>query len=450
MGGMDISAAWSAAKKADGVETDEDGNETKGDTSANRIAGGINIAAHVAKGATGIIGTAEAGKESGGTLGEVGAVTSQIGSMIPGIGGVIAGAAGAIMSTVGAILTAAAKHIAADIEDQNKKTMALYNNHQADLAATVAAVQKEETDAISQLSGVKGGQDELKKILPDLQAQLAALQFQQASTLSTFQASLATLLLQNDELTTINQSWQQINQQVADYLSAGGDAATAQQYLSSQLQKMQKDAQNDLNTAQDTAVQDAITLNGLLAQKVQLEMSYNQQVFDVVNKDSIERRAGSIESGQQLAQITAQYNTQSVALQSQIDLTTQKVTLESTIFTIATNISDLHTQDNTLQIAGLQVQIDKYTALQSIVKGISQDANGIFSAAAGTFTALPTTIIVELNLAGYTLTATGSVAGKGTQTTSPAVTNNPNPNQHQGDPNHVYTYLERRARMSPR
>jgi hypothetical protein len=415
LAGMNVKNALDAASKADAANGGKGGGVTGHD---NEIGAYATIGANVFKSVANAAKTYEAGQQAGGTIGGVGALTSQFGAMIPGIGGVIASAAGTIMSTIGEILTAAAKHIAVDIETQNKKTMAAYANHQADLAATLAAVKQEEASAISRLSGLKGGQDELNKILPDLQAQVASLEFQQRQTLATFQSSLDSLRLHSDTLTTINQEWVQINQQVADYLAAGGDAAAAQEYLSLQLQQIQKTSNETLNQGHDQAVQDAIQLNGLLQQKLTLTQQYNQQVFDVTNKDSIERRAGSIQTGQQLAQITSTYNAQLVALDAQIDLTTQKVTLESTVFTIAQNISDLHAQDNALQIAALDLQILKYTDLQKIVAGISSNG-GLFSATPGLFNALPTTINVQLQLSGYTLTATGTINPNGTTNVLP-------------------------------
>jgi hypothetical protein len=317
----------------------------------------------------------------------------------------------------------------------------------ATLVQTLVAVQAEEAAAISRLSGQKGGQTELDTLLPQLQAQVASLQKQVTDTLSSFSTSLGDLRLHSDTLTAINQQWVQINQQVADYLNANGDAATAQEFLSLQLQQIQKTANEELNQANDQAIQDAIQLNDLLTQKLQLTQQYNQQVFDVVNKDSIERRAGVVQEGQQLSQITAAYNTQLVAIQSQIDLTTQKVTLEGTVFTIAQNITDLHIQDNALQIAALDLQILKYQDLQKIVAGITQNSAGMFSTSAGLFNQLPTTINVALNLAGYTLTATGTITNNGTGTASTAVS----PAQFNNNlTNSLNLELARRSRMATR
>src|SRR5262249_2610655 len=73
-------------------------------------------------------------------------------------------------------------------------------------------------------------------------------------------------------------------------------------------------------------------------------------------------------------------------------------------------INDLHAQDAQLQMDALNQQIEQYKALQKIVASITQDASGLFTAAPGLFTPLPTTINIELQLAGFTLTATGTLA----------------------------------------
>jgi len=369
--------------------------------------------------------TYQEGYAKGGVLGGAGAVAQSFSGLAeaiaPGIGGAIVSSIGSIMSTIGSLFTAAAQHIADQVNRSVALIMREYSEQRLDLSQTIQSLKMQEETAISSLSGVKGGQDQLDKLLPNLEQQISSLEQQARKTIADFETMGADLSLQNDTLSQANQQWQQIVQQVADYLSAGGDAATATQALSNTLHKMQIDAMNSLHQANDTAVQDAINLNGLLTQRLQLTEQYNQQVFAIVNQGSIQRRQGAVTQGEQLAQLAATYAKQLQDLDSQISITQQKVTAESQIFDIAKDINDLHTQDAQLQMDALNYQLEQYKALQKIVSSISQDATGVFSAAPGLFNAMPTTINLELQLAGYTLTATGTIAPGGQSVNSSAL-----------------------------
>jgi len=420
--GFNVTGAWKGAREQDGNASDSLNNNTKYGAGGvtgydHEIAVAGEALANTFKSLANTFLEIQQQWRSGNIAGAIGTGLSTVGSDLTAAGipvaGTIVSAVGSIMSTIGSLFTAAAAHIAEDIQKEEQATMLLYSTKQADLVETIASLQQEETSAIQQLSGTKGGQDQLNKILPGLEQQIASLQQQAQNTLDTFQFMTENLQMQNNTLTQVNQEWESINQQVADYLSAGGKAATAQQALSSTLQQMQIQAQNSLNQANDTAVQDAISLNGLLEQRLQLTMQYNQQVFAVVNQGSIQRKAGAISQGQQLEQLAAQYAQQMTDLNSQISLAQQKVALEGQVFDIATNINDLHTQDAALQIDALNQQILQWKALQEIVTDISKSASGGFTVAPGLFNQLPTTVIAELQLSGYTLTATGQLQPNG-------------------------------------
>ena len=420
--GMNLGDTWKKARNADGHG---DGDDPNNNTSTG--AGGVTgYDAEIAVAGKALANTfqglasdflnIQAQWRAGNPAGAIGSALSDVGNLIPGIGGVITGAVGGIMSAIGGLFTAAAANIAQDITQEVSNTMQLYSTKQADLVETIASLQAEETNAIQSLSGQKGGQAQLQKILPGIQEQLSSLQQQALNTSATFEFMTENLVLQNSTMSQMNQEWEQINQQVADYLSAGGNALTAQQALSATLQQMQIQATNSLNQDNDQAVQDAINLNGLLEQRLQLQMQYNEQVYAVLTQGSIQRQAGAVTQGEQLEQLSAQYAQQVTDLNSQITLTQEKVAAEGQIFTIAQNINDLHAQDAQLQMDALNYQLQQYTALQKIVAGITQDASGNFSTTPGLFQQLPTTINVELNLSGYTLTATGTVQPNGTIT----------------------------------
>ena len=91
--------------------------------------------------------------------------------------------------------------------------------------------------------------------------------------------------------------------------------------------------------------------------------------------------------------VTTQYQQQLTDLDSQISLTTQKVTLESQIFNIATDITTLHQQDAQLQLAALQEQLTGYTNLKSVISSIWQQSDGTFTSNNPLLTSNPSIVV---------------------------------------------------------
>lgn len=298
---------------------------------------------------------------------------------VPVIGSVIA-AIGPLLSFIGQVFTAAAAATAAKVKDAFQDTVNAFNSGDASLVNTITAIEQERNEAISQLSGEKGGQSQLNTLLPQLDNEIASLQAQATKTMTDFDTATNSLSLQSTTLSTILNQWQAINTQVSAYLNAGGNATEAAKNLSLNLEQIQLDAQTQLNQGNEQAISDAENLNSLLLQRNNLEQQYNQQVFALENQDSIERETSSyISQAQQLALDQQNNANQLTDLNSQIDLATQKVALESQVFNIAQDTYTLEQQGNALAITALQTQIQQWNDLKTIIGSISQGANGVFS-----------------------------------------------------------------------
>jgi hypothetical protein len=175
-------------------------------------------------------------------------------------------------------------------------------------------------------------------------------------------------------------TWQAINKQVKDYIGAGGDAAAAQQFMSLSLKKLQLDAATALHTGDQTAIQDALTLNGLLQQRLDLEKNYRISRFQAINGDALERRASNaVTVGTQLNTQDTAYQLQITALNNQIALTQGKVDLEREIYTIAQDTATLNANSNALALQDLQLQVNKLKDYKSIMEGIYQQQNGSYA-----------------------------------------------------------------------
>lgn len=329
-----------------------------------------------------VINAVQNGEKSGGTLGGIGGGLSAVSGIVTAINpiaGAVVGGIGALFSTLGGLFTAEAKRIADQVQKQIAQTLNDYSNQTISLIQTIGQVTAERASLIAQESGKKGGQDQLDKLLPGIDQQLAQLKLQAQQTITTFEQQLAVLNLQSAALGTALTTWQQINDQVKAYLGAGGDAAKAAQFLSDQLKQIQTTNQANLDQGEQTAITDAISLNSLLQKKVDLQKSYNQQLFAASTQDAVERRADpAIAIAQNLATQKTAFQQQLADLNNQIDLTTQKLSLEKTIFQIASDTATLNKQSNALTIAALQTQIQQFKDMQTLVKSIFQNPNGTF------------------------------------------------------------------------
>ena len=305
-----------------------------------------------------IVSQIQAGYQKGGVLGGIGAglglASGVVGAINP-LAGAIVGAVGGLFSTLGGLFKAAAKRIADDIKREIDQINNAYELGQTSLNDTIQKLQQERQDAVNRLSGRKGGNDELKKILPDLDNQIAQLKKQQQDVAKSFEQSLGVLRNSTSDVTTqwLN-DWIAINKQVQDYIDAVGSAGykDAEEFLTLSLQKERQKLQDQLNQDEQDAIQDALQLNDLLAQRNQSK-DYANQKFALPSQDSVERRqSNGVQVGQQLSALKQQHDQDAVNLDYQIAGLTQKVDIERQVFNLAQDTA-------TLQKTALDLQLQQ-------------------------------------------------------------------------------------------
>jgi putative ubiquitin-RnfH superfamily antitoxin RatB of RatAB toxin-antitoxin module len=376
--------------------------------------------------------------KNGGAAKGLGALGQTVGADLSAAGfgaaGAIVSVAGSVVSMIGDAFTSAARKIGDNIKKAFDLTMKTYEQGGATLADTITSVNAERQRAISELSGKKGGQKELDKLLPDFQSQIYQLQKQAAETQLSFMLSLSKLDQGNLEpLNGMVDLWKQINKEVKDFISAGGQAADAQRYVSETLAQYRKQVASEFSQENEQAVEDALNLNELLRQRVDLDRQSTelgrqsteldrqnaqidqdridlqrqlaQQTFEALNKGALERRASdAVTSGTALQQAQQQFKLQmqqqekqreqleyqreqleyqrqqlgiqTQQLNSQIALTQQKVDKEREIFNIASDYTSLLAQSNALQIEQLNQQLALYRQQKEVIDNLVTDASG--------------------------------------------------------------------------
>lgn len=371
--GSDFQANWDKSKQAWDDATDASEKMTAGFSEA---ADGLSGLTNLGKSITGTINQYEKGRKEGGVIGGVGSLlssgpVSDALSMVPVVGSIVK-PLGEAFSFIGDMFVAQARKIAEQINKEIDAINTDYSEQKINISQAITELKQEEQSAISQLSGVKGGQDQLNKLLPQLDQEIASLQQQADNTKKSFEDTVLQLQSGNTELQQWVQTWQGINKQVADYLASGGSVEVANQFLNEQLQAQLKTMNDNLDQGEQTAIQDAISLNNLLQQRVDLVKQEQQAEFGIMNANAMEKRESyGVQVQSQLAQQRQGYNEQLEALDYQIQTATQKVTLEKQVFDIATDTANLQAQSNALTIQSLNEQLDTYKMMQQIVAGTS-------------------------------------------------------------------------------
>lgn len=290
---------------------------------------------------------------------------------------------------------------------------------QIGLGQEITELQAAKQQAINELGGSKkkGAQSQLNTILESLNAQIAQLQFQQEQIIQNFD-NLANAGALNTLSGTFAQwytTWDSINQQVKQYVDAGGSIATANEYLNQQLAVQRQTLQDQLNQGDQTSLNDAIQLNQLLTQRVELMKTEAQTEFGIVNADSVERRTSmAVSAGNQLATQRYNYQQQLLQMNEQITLDQQRLTIEGQIFNVSGNLQTLWAKLNADNITSLNEQLAKYKDMQTI---LNSTAGMTFS---GPISTLPTAnlpIPGEPSVAGpITVNVTVSSQGTGINT----------------------------------
>jgi hypothetical protein len=317
-----------------------------------------------------IAGSFTSGFQSGGVAGGLMAAGEEAASMIPVVGPLISDA----MKIVTSLFAKSIQNMVNDINAQIQAINQQAQLKQIGIAQQIKELQAEEQSAIQQLGGKKKASDQLKAILKQLDAEIAQLQFQAQQTILQFNNLVSAGSLGN--MTGIMSSWaatwEQINQQVEQYVQAGGSMATAAEYMNQQLTIQRQQLQDQMNQGNQTAISDALQLNTLEQQKVQMMKDEAATEFGLLNSDSVERRtANAVKVGTELTKQRAQFAQQITDLNNQISLGQQKVAIEGKVFDINKSIAQLQKDSNALTLASLNEQLLKYQDMAKLLASTS-------------------------------------------------------------------------------
>ena len=201
----------------------------------------------------------------------------------------------------------------------------------------IAGLMQQRQDAINQLSGAKGGKQELQDLLPQIGQQMAQLQgqakqvkdaFNEAFSVSTMPAALQSYTQQIEDL----------NKQVNDYVNAGGSAAEATQFLNAQLESMKSDIGTQLLTSEQQTIQQLQQEIQLQKQKQDIISQEAQQEQSLLNQGVASRsRSKSQETAQSIQADRVARDTQLQQVNQQMQELQVQIGAKAQIFGLTAN-----------------------------------------------------------------------------------------------------------------
>src|ERR1700734_2086469 len=308
--------------------------------------------------------------------------------------GMIAGAAGGAI--LGGISGSKEKQLNQDIHKITTQLQGIISDMQAGTISLSQAIQdlrQERQQAIQILSqdpksGKGGGKNgkkgytpsQLQAVVQQIDTQIQALVNQQTQTLEQLSTSLmevANPAPYQEYLQTLQQIIQQYQQFASAAQGNAQEMTAANQYLNDSLNQYVVTLSQNLNQAQQTAINDALTLINLEYQRQQMINQEAQSQYDVLTQGVLTRqRTTEMTKGQEIGQIQYQAQMQMEQINEQISLQQYKVQTETQIFNLATTRIGLENQLLQAQEEQANYQIQQVVALSQVVADLTSGLSG--------------------------------------------------------------------------
>lgn len=333
------------------------------------------------QGASGI--ASQASSIAGGVGGLINAASGQGGPFKAGMQGLSSGMSlGANFGPWGALIGGGAGLITGifsgkaekQAEQLAQKIVAMFNAVQTEIqngtqTLSQGILQQISTieTAVSQLSGKKGGRQQLENILPQMEQQLQQLQQQQQQTIKQMDQNLDVINTPIPYQSTLQQV-QQIIDTYQQYIQAGGNVANANEFLRQSFVNLVQNGMNELNQDEQSAIQNALNYNDLLLQRQNLISNTNQQIQNIMSQGvAVRQMPEGVSKAQQIEQVEQGAQVQLDQMNQQIAVSGYQLQVQQQIFGLATTRIGLETQLVGLQNSQTNLQTQQILALQRTV-----------------------------------------------------------------------------------
>jgi len=209
------------------------------------------------------------------------------GAIMVAIGAVLSLAGGEgkyyLVSPVWGIMRKQTRKAARKIEKEIDAIVTTFNSGASTIKKTLAALEAERQRAIRELSGRKGGGEQLEAIMLDIDKAEAELLAKQKEIFQAFEKEIAISRLP-EYYRDVGEAIQSMTEKVKAFLDAGGDAARAQEYLWRKQAELYTDLNRDLR-------EDELQAIDMLQQRIDLEKERTDVIADAAKQER-EVRAG--------------------------------------------------------------------------------------------------------------------------------------------------------------
>ncbi len=306
------------------------------------------------------------------------------------------GNAGGLLSSFASLFTGlfnrAARNIAQEIRASFQEISRAYAEGSATLGATIQQLEQQRAAAIQRLSGRKGGRRQLDQLLPQVDQTLAELRARQQIIFERFDASLDALRV-GEAFRGVAADVRELLGEYRNYVDAGGDLARANEFLSRSLEQLRGQALQQLASGEESAIEDALRLNGLLQERADLLADSADQERRILTRGVLERQhTFAQDQSAEIEAVRRQRDEQLAALDQEIQVQQLKVDSEARVFHLASDRVALETRLLELKAVEFDREATQLAALQDVVAGIVPNAAGLIS--------LSPTLRQELNLGG--------------------------------------------------
>jgi hypothetical protein len=281
---------------------------------------------------------------------------------------------GAILGGILGQKRSAAKKMADDFKKQTQDIMSNVQDGTTKLKDGIADLAKERQDAIASLSHDKKGKKELQGVLDQIDAATKQLKNEQKKLMEDLTKQLQILSAPTEYQQWLGniQSILDKYQQFADAAETTQQLAQAQQFLNLSLKQYSDTLAQDVQTAQQDAINNAIQLMDLQKQAATLMTQEAQQEYNILTQGNVTRQMTNAQSkGQQIEAARAQRDDQLDQINQQVALAQFKYDHEKQIFNLATTRIGLESQLLTLQKEQTMRDIDRITALNNLVGALA-------------------------------------------------------------------------------
>ncbi len=362
-----------------------------------------------------------------------------VGSLFSKAGGPIGAAIGAAVGTLVGVLSGNARKKTEEaatkmVEAFNKITTA-FELGNINLREAIGKMVTQRAATIENLSGRKGGREQLDKMLPQIEQQITQLRKQQKQLLDALKLELTILhspeglqgyvqdlnsiiekykefdgalgdvgaaqaelseaqkALKEVEKENASNPWARFSTETTEEYKAAIDRVTlaqeqlkmstestgkAQEYLNLTLKQYIETQKDSLNDAEMDAVQNALQLNQLLEDRTKLLKDAKEQEYDIRTTGILIRQRTTAQvKMSEIDKLKESLNKQLEQIDKQIELTRFRVDQEKIIFNIATERISLEHQLMTMQKDVISKDIQRIQSLERMIVALQNSGGSL-------------------------------------------------------------------------